>query len=108
MNGLYAQVNGPAALMDAAIAKELAFSEEQTTKLKSVNDANQTARREATQNAQNMSQEERAAAMTKLAAEQTKSMMAILTDEQSKKLEALKGAALTIDMAPLRPARRAQ
>jgi hypothetical protein len=106
MHGLIAQVNGAAALMDAAIAKALEISEEQSTKLKAANDANQAARREAMQGAQDMSQEERAAAMTKLATEQTKTLMAVLTEAQMKKLETLKGAALTIDMAPLRPARR--
>ena len=106
MHGLIAQVNGAAALMDTAIAKALEITDEQTAKLKAANEANQAARREAMQGAQNMSQEERAEAMTKMAAEQTKTLMAVLTEAQTKKLETLKGAALTIDMAPLRPARR--
>ena len=106
MHGLIAQVNGAAALMDSAIAKALEITDEQAAKLKAANEANQAARREAMQGAQDMSQEERAAAMTKLATEQTKSLMAVLTETQTKKLETLKGAALTIDMAPLRPARR--
>jgi len=108
MNGLIAQVNGAATLMDTAIAKELQISEEQAAKLKSVNDANQAARREATQGAQDKTPKERTAAMTKLAAEQTQALMAVLSETQAKKLEALKGSALTMDMTPLRPARRAQ
>lgn len=108
MNGLIAQVNGAAALMDASIAKELEITEAQAGKLKAANDANQTARREATQSAQDKSPEERTAAMTKLTAEHNKSLMALLTEAQTKKLETLKGAPLTIDMAPLRPARRGQ
>ncbi len=106
MHGLIAQVNGAAALMDTAIAKALEITDEQTAKLKAANEANQAARREAMAGAQNMSQEERAEAMAKMATEQTKALMAVLTESQTKKLETLKGAALTIDMAPLRPARR--
>ena len=106
MHGLIAQVNGAAALMDTAIAKALEITDEQTAKLKAANEANQAARREAMAGAQNMSQEERAEAMAKMAKEQTKALMAVLTESQTKKLETLKGAALTIDMAPLRPARR--
>lgn len=106
MHGLIAQVNGAAALMDSDIAKALELNAEQTAKLKAANEANQAARREAMQGWQDMTQEERAAANTKLAAVQTKSFMAVLTEAQTKKLETLKGAALTIDMAPLRPARR--
>ena len=106
LNGLIAQVNGAAAIMDSAIAKALEITDEQTAKLKAANDANQAARREAMAGMQNMSQEERAEAMTKMATEQTKTLMAVLTEAQAKKFESLKGAALTIDMAPLRPARR--
>jgi hypothetical protein len=106
MHGLIAQVNGAAALMDTAIAKALEITDEQSAKLKAANEANQAARREAMAGAQNMSQEERAEAMAKMATEQTKALMAVLTESQTKKLETLKGAALTIDMAPLRPARR--
>lgn len=106
MNGIIAQVNGAASLMDSAIAKALEITDEQSAKLKAANDANQAARREAMAGMQNMSQEERAEAMTKMATEQTKTLMAVLSETQTKKLETLKGAALTIDMAPLRPARR--
>ncbi len=108
MNGLIAQVNGAAALMDSAIAKELAISEEQSGKLKSASEANQIARRELMQEMQGKSPEEMTPAMTKLTADQTKSLMGLLTEAQVKKFETMKGAALTIDMAPLRPARRGQ
>ena len=108
MNGIVLQVNGPAAIADAMIAKSLEITEEQSAKIKAANDANQAARRESMQSGQDLSQEERAAARTKLAEEHNKTLMAILTEAQAKKLESLKGAALTIDMTPLRPARRGQ
>lgn len=106
MNGLIAQVNGAAALMDSEIAKALELTDEQTAKLKAANDANQAALRETMQEVRDMSPEEARKAMTKMATEQTKTLMAVLTETQTKKLESLKGAELTIDMAPLRPARR--
>jgi len=105
MDGLIAQVNGASAVMDPAIAKTLSITEEQKGKLKSANDANRTARREGMSGFQDMSQEERQAAMAKLAASETKSLMGVLTEAQVKSLETLKGAALTMDQSPLRPAR---
>ena len=108
MHGLIAQVNGAAALMDPDIAKALDVNEEQLGKLKSANDANRTARREAMAGFQDMSPEQRTEAMAKLTATETKSLMGLLTEAQVKKLETLKGAALTIDQSPLRPARRGQ
>ncbi len=108
MNGLIAQVNGSAALMDAAIAKELAITEEQSGKLKAANDANQTARREAMQGLQGKSPDEITTEIAKLTAEQTKALMGLLTEVQVKKLETIKGTALTMDMAPLRTPRRGQ
>ncbi len=108
MHGLIVQVNGAAALLDPDIAKALDVNEEQLGKLKSANDANRTARREAMQGFQDMSPEQRTEAMAKLTATESKSLMGLLTEAQVKKLETLKGAALTIDQTPLRPARRVQ
>ncbi len=108
MHGLIVQVNGAAALLDPDIAKALDVNEEQLGKLKSANDANRTARREAMAGFQDMSPEQRTEAMAKLTATESKSLMGLLTEAQVKKLETLKGAALTIDQTPLRPARRAQ
>lgn len=105
MNGLIAQVNGASAVMDPAIAKSLGITEEQMGKLKSANDANRAARREAMQGGRDLKPEEREAATAKLAASESKSMMGLLTEAQIKSLETLKGAALTIDQAPLRPTR---
>jgi len=105
MDGLIAQVNGASAVMDPAIAKTLSITEEQMGKLKSANDANRTARREGMSGFQAMSQDERQAAMAKLAASETKSLIGVLTEAQVKSLETLKGAALTMDQSPLRPAR---
>ena len=106
MNGLIAQVNGGAAVLDPAIAKAMELSDELVGKLKSVNDSNQTARREAMQGFGDMSPEQRTAAIAKLTASDNKSIMALLSEAQVKKLESIKGAALTIDQAPLRQPRR--
>lgn len=108
LNGLIAQVNGASALLDPAIAKAMELGDELVGKLKSVNDSNQAARREAMAGFQDMSQEQRTEAMAKLTGIESKSLMGLLSEAQVKKLESLKGAALTIDQAPLRPARRAQ
>lgn len=102
LNGLIAQVNGAAALLDPAIAKAVELSEEQIAKLKSANEANLSARREALQGLQ---AEERQAAMAKLTTAESKSLLAVLTEAQTKKLESLKGTALTMDQTPLRPGR---
>lgn len=108
MHGLIVQVNGAAALLDTDISKALDINEEQLGKLKSANDANRTARREAMAGFQDMSPEQRTEAMAKLTATESKSLMGLLSEAQVKKLDMLKGAALTIDQTPLRPARRAQ
>ena len=105
MHGLIAQVNGAAALMDPAIAKALGVTDEQMKKLKATNDANTAARREAMSGFQDMTPEQRQEAMTKLAEKESKVLLAEAGDELKQKLEDLKGAALTIDQAPLRPAR---
>ena len=105
MNGLIAQVNGASSLLDSDIAKAIEVTEEQAGKLKSAVEASRTARREAMQG---VSQEDRPAAMAKLAESESKALLALLTEAQVKKFESLKGAALKFDLAPLRPARRAQ
>jgi hypothetical protein len=105
MHGLIAQVNGAAALIDPAIAKALGVTDEQLKKLKATNDANLAARREAMSGFQDLSQEQRQEAMTKLADKESKLLLADAGDELKKKLEDLKGTPLTIDQAPLRPAR---
>ncbi len=105
MHGLIAQVNGASSLLDSDIAKAIEVTEEQTGKLKSAVEASRTARREAMQG---VSQEDRPAAMAKLAESESKALLALLTEAQAKKFESLKGTALKIDQAPLRPARRAQ
>jgi len=108
MNGLIAQANGAAALMDEAIAKAMQLGEEQIAKLKSVNDANRAARREAMAGLQDLSQEERQAAITKYTEKENATLLATMSDEQKKKFDAIKGAELKMDFTPLRPARRAQ
>jgi hypothetical protein len=106
MNGLFAQVNGGAAVLDAAIAKALELNDDLIAKIKAVNEANQSARREAMQGFQDMSPEQRTEATAKLRASEDKSIMALLSEAQVKKFDSIKGAALTIDQSPLRPARR--
>jgi hypothetical protein len=106
MNGLFAQVNGGAAVLDAAIAKALELNDDLIAKIKAVNDANQSARREAMQGFQDMSPEQRTEATAKLRASEDKSIMALLSEAQVKKFDSIKGAALTIDQSPLRPTRR--
>jgi hypothetical protein len=108
MNGLVAQANGAAALMDEAIAKAMQLNDEQVAKLKSASDANRAARREAMSGWQDMSQEDRQAAMTKLTEKENAALLATMSDEQKKKFDALKGAELKMDFTSLRPARRAQ
>jgi hypothetical protein len=108
MNGLIAQANGAAALMDGAIATAMQLGEEQVAKLKSVNDANRAARREAMAGFQDLSQEERQAAIAKLTEKENATLLATMSDEQKKKFDSLKGAELKMDFAPLRPARRGQ
>jgi predicted transcriptional regulator len=108
MNGLIAQANGAAALMDAAIAKAMQLSDEQVAKLKSANDANRAARREAMAGLQDLSQEERQTAITKFTDKENATLLATMSDEQKKKFDSLKGAELKMDFTPLRPARRAQ
>jgi hypothetical protein len=108
MNGLIAQVNGGAAVLDAAIAKAMELNDDLIAKLRAVNDANQSARREAMQGFRDMSPEQRTEATAKLTASENKSIMALLSEAQVNKLDSIKGAALTIDESPLRPARRNQ
>ena len=105
MHGLIAQVNGVAALMDLAISKALGVNEEQMKKLKATNNANLAARREAMSGFQDMTPEQRQEAVAKLTEKENKLLLADAGDELKKKLEDLKGTALTIDQAPLRPAR---
>ena len=105
MHGLIAQVNGASALLDPAIAKALGVTDEQMKKLKATNDANMTARREAMAGLRDMTAEQRQEATAKLAEQESKLLLADVGDDLKKKLEDLKGTALTIDQAPLRPTR---
>jgi hypothetical protein len=102
LNGLLAQVNGAASLLDTAIASAMKLSEEQNAKLKSVNDSNRSARRDAMAGFQDKSPEERQELTTKLAEKENGALLAVLSDEQKKKFEEFKGASLKIDTAPLR------
>ncbi len=105
MHGLIVQVNGVAALMDPAIAKALGVTDEQMKKLKATNDANVASRREAMSGFQDMTPEQRQEAMVKLSEKENKALLADVGDDLKKKLDDLKGTALTVDQAPLRPAR---
>jgi hypothetical protein len=102
LNGLIAQVNGAASLLDSAIATAVGLKEEQVAKLKSVNESNAAARREAMSGLRDKSPEEMREAMTKMQEKDNAALLAVLTEENKKKFEEVKGASLTIDTAPLR------
>ncbi len=89
--GILIQVNGAAAVMDPAIAKELNLTDEQRTKL------HESMRGMRESRGENGSPEEMHAKMDK-------AVMAVLTDEQQKTLESLKGEKVDIDMSKLRAA----
>ncbi|HUP80399.1 MAG TPA: hypothetical protein VM260_17725 [Pirellula sp.] len=102
LNGLIAQVNGAASLLDPAISAALQLTQDVLSKLKSVNDANGAARREAMGGLQGKSQEEITEMMSKLREKEDSALLAVVSDDQKKKYEELKGAKLTIDQTSLR------
>lgn len=102
LNGLIAQVNGAASLLDPAISAALQLKEDILSKLKAVNDANGAARREAMGGLQGKSPEEMTEIMSKLREKENSALLAVLSDDQKKKYEELLGAKLTIDQTSLR------
>jgi hypothetical protein len=98
---IFVQVNGPAALQDPSIIEALKFSDEQRTKLEQAITDNRQKWFDAFQDFQNMSEEERAAKTDELIKDRDEALVAVMTDEQKKSLEAMKGAAIEIDLEKL-------
>jgi Spy/CpxP family protein refolding chaperone len=99
------QVNGPSALSDPAVSKQLALTDEQTKKLEEARQANSQAMRDAFADTGQMSREERQAKRDELKKASDEKLLGVLTDQQKTEFEALKGAPLTVDLSPLRPQR---
>jgi Spy/CpxP family protein refolding chaperone len=102
--GIFIQVNGAAAALDPAVAKELNITDDQKKQLDEVRQKNMTAMREAFQGARDQagSREEMRAKAEKLREDSNKQLMAVLTTDQQSQLESLKGEKVDIDMSQLR------
>ena len=98
---IFVQVNGLVALQDPALVEALKFSDEQNAKLEKAIADNREKWFAAFQDFQNMSEEERAAKTDELIKNRDEALGAVMTDEQKKSLEAMKGAALKIDLEKL-------
>lgn len=96
---IYAQANGPSALFDEAVAKELKLTDEQIAKL----DQLRTDSRNAFQDVdwQSLSEEEAAKQIDEMIATQDKDYAAVLTDDQRAAFEKMQGEKLEIDLANL-------
>jgi hypothetical protein len=92
------QVNGASSLNDAAIRKQLNFTDEQTKKYEEARDANRAAMTEL----MGMSREERQGKMADMRKEADDRLLGVLTDQQKTEFEAMKGTPLTIDLSALR------
>jgi Spy/CpxP family protein refolding chaperone len=99
------QVNGPSALSDPAVSKQLALTDEQTKKLEEVRQGNFQAMRDAFADMGQMSREERQTKRDELKKASDEKLLGVLTDQQKTEFDALKGAPLTVDLSPLRPQR---
>lgn len=102
--GILVQVNGPNALAEPAVSKELNVTEEQQTKLADIRQSGMESFRDAFQEMQDqdVSREEMRAKFDELRAETDKKLLAVLTSEQQAQLEALKGEPVEIDMSQFR------
>jgi Spy/CpxP family protein refolding chaperone len=100
--GIQIQVNGANMLLDAAVAKELSITEDQTAQLEEARDDNMRAMRDAFEDIQDLSREERRAKQQELRTEADNKLLAVLTDDQKSKFEALKGEAVEVDMSQFR------
>jgi hypothetical protein len=93
------QVNGPAALSEAAVRKQLMFTDEQNTKFAEAVKTNQ----EAMRSLRDLPREEQRDKRQELNKEADEKLLGILTAQQKTEFEALKGAPLTVDLSPLAP-----
>jgi Spy/CpxP family protein refolding chaperone len=103
--GVFIQVNGSAALNDAAVVAALALSDDQQQQLGDVARDQRQAMFDAFRDMQDLSDEEQAAKRDELATARDAAMLVVLTDDQRTKLEALKGEALEVDVSSLQRGR---
>lgn len=99
------QVGGVAVLTTPEVAKELALTDDQLSKLKELQQESMAGMREAYQGMRDLSQDARQAKMTEMREKMEKSRqetlkkaMEVLTPEQREKLEKMKGAKVDIEM----------
>jgi Spy/CpxP family protein refolding chaperone len=102
LRGIAIQVNGPAALNDETIVKDLNLSDEQKTKLEEVRDENNQAMRDAFSNAGDLSREERRDKMRELGDAANEKLLAVLNADQQAKFEEMKGDPFEFDRSQLR------
>jgi Spy/CpxP family protein refolding chaperone len=102
--GILIQVNGPNALVEPAVMKELNVTDEQKTKLADIRESNMGSFRDAFQEMrdQDLSREEMRAKFDELRTDADKKLLTVLTSEQQAQLEALKGEPVEIDMSQFR------
>lgn len=101
LHEIYLQVNGPMALTDEAVQKELELSAEQNSDLDAAVAASRSEMFSKFQDFQNMSADERAKAGNELVESRDESLIAVLNDTQKQKFEAAKGEKMDIDLSKL-------
>jgi len=102
--GIMIQVNGAAAALDPAVAKELNVTDDQKKQLEELHEKNRETMREAMRDALDQAGDRAAIRekMQKLRDEAHQKMIAVLTSDQQTQLESLKGEKVDIDMSQLR------
>jgi hypothetical protein len=102
--GILIQVNGPNAVYEPAVAKQLNVTDEQQTKLTELRESNMQTMGDAFREmrGQDLSREEMRAKFDELRADADKKLLAELSPDQQSQLEALKGEPLEIDMSQFR------
>lgn len=98
---IYVQVNGPVALTNEEIAKELMLSDEQEEKLEQAVQASRTEVFQSFQEFRNMSEEERAKKFQELIESRDESLLAVLNDQQKKRFEGMKGEKIEVNLENL-------
>ncbi len=98
--GIMIQVNGPAAIADPAVAKELNITEDQKTKLQEVRQGVRSELEKLRDDSG--SREDRAKKVQEIQDDVNKKILAELTSDQQAQLESLKGEKVDIDMSQLR------
>ncbi len=98
--GIMIQVNGPAAIADPAVAKELNITEDQKKKLAEVRQGVRSELEKLRDDSG--SREDRAKKVQEIQDDVNKKILAELTSDQQAQLESLKGEKVDIDMSQLR------